>query len=190
MEGADAAAVLARTHAQFGTTSLLATTMTAQQDDIERALGAIRSVMDTDDSPHADILGVHLEGPFINGDMLGSQPPRACRGTVECMQRYLALAPIRLVTLAPEMEGHDALIAFLTAQGIRVQIGHTCASYDQCMQALTQGASGFTHLYNAMTPLKHRDPGAVGAARVFTRSFLIWCMSSRERCARFPFSMA
>ncbi|WP_027351800.1 N-acetylglucosamine-6-phosphate deacetylase [Halotalea alkalilenta] len=164
MQAGEAAAVLARTHARFGTTSLLVTTMTAAEEELLEALAAVSRAIESPEPGRAEILGVHLEGPFINPAMLGAQPPRARAGTIEAIERYRALAPIRLVTLAPEIEGHRALIEHLRDAGIRVQIGHTCASYRLCVEALGWGVSGFTHLYNAMTPLHHRSAGAVGAA--------------------------
>lgn len=169
MEGGDAVATLARTHARFGTTSVLATTMTARREEIERALEAIAQLIARPPAQAADICGVHLEGPFINAAKLGAQPPHARPGSVEEVERYMALAPIRLITLAPELEGHEALIRHLVARGVRVQLGHTCGSYDDGVRALACGASGFTHLYNAMTPLEHRGPGIAAAALAHAR---------------------
>ncbi|RKQ97070.1 N-acetylglucosamine 6-phosphate deacetylase [Kushneria sinocarnis] len=164
MEGGDAAATLARTHARFGTTSVLATTMTASRPAIEQALGAVQQVMQDPPEQAADILGVHLEGPFISPERLGAQPPHARPGTREELESLMALAPIRTLTLAPEIAGHDALIGWLNRHGVRVQLGHSDGDYDTMVAALAQGAHGFTHLYNAMRGLHHRDPGVVGAA--------------------------
>lgn len=164
MQAGDAAAVLARTHAGFGTTSLLVTTMTANDQAICAALSAVAEVMAGPPTDGADILGVHLEGPFISPDKLGAQPAYARPGSIGELRRYMALAPIRVVTLAPEISGHLELIQYLRQQGVRVQIGHTCAAYEMCRQALERGASGFTHLFNAMSPLAHRAPGAAAAA--------------------------
>ena len=80
------------------------------------------------------------------------------------MQRLHEFAPIKVLTLAPEMTGHLALIGPLRDAGIRVQIGHSAGSYDDGLAALQAGAAGFTHLFNAMTGLHHRKPGIVGAA--------------------------
>jgi len=74
------------------------------------------------------------------------------------------MAPIRLITLAPEVGGNHALIAQLVAEGFKVQLGHTTGSYEQGVAALRCGATGFTHLFNAMSALHHREPGMVGAA--------------------------
>lgn len=164
MEGGDAPHAIARIHARHGTTSLLATTMTAPPDEIVAALRAIGAAMATPVPGAARILGVHLEGPYINPDKLGAQPPFARAATlaeVEALERH---APMRLITVAPELPGHLALIRALTDAGLRVQIGHTSGTYEDGVAALAHGAVGFTHLFNAMPGLHHRGPGMVGAA--------------------------
>jgi hypothetical protein len=112
----------------------------------------------------ARVLGVHLEGPYINPGKLGAQPNFAHTALMEEVEAYLRLAPIRVITIAPEIAGHDALIRALSERGVRMQIGHTLGSYEEGVAALAAGASSFTHLYNAMSPLHHREPGIVGAA--------------------------
>lgn len=164
MEGGDAPHVIARLHAKHGTTSLLATTMTAPLPDIDRALTAIGTACEQRGKGEARILGVHLEGPYINSGKLGAQPPFAREATMAEVERFHAQAPMRLITVAPEIDGHLALVRQMTDAGIRVQIGHTNGSYDDGVRALEQGAAGFTHLFNAMPGLHHRDPGMVGAA--------------------------
>ena len=164
MDAGDAARTLARLHARHGSTSLLATTMTAPLAEIEAALRALAPAIVRREPGAARLLGVHLEGPYISPDRLGAQPAFARPPALDEILALHAIAPIRLVTLAPEVSGMLALIPALVGQGMRVQIGHTTASYEQTLQALQQGASGFTHLFNAMSPLHHRAPGAVGAA--------------------------
>ncbi len=164
MEGGDAAHTIARTHARHGTTSWLATTMTAPPDEIERALAAVGEAARTRRPGTARLLGVHLEGPYLNAGKLGAQPDCAQAGTLAQVQRWQALASIKVVTLAPEVPGHLALVSALSQLGIRVQLGHSAGSYDDGVAALAQGASSFTHLYNAMSGLHHRAPGMVGAA--------------------------
>jgi N-acetylglucosamine-6-phosphate deacetylase len=164
MAGGDAATAVARTHARHGTTALLATTVTASFDDTERALVALAGACSGRVPGGARVAGVHLEGPYISPGKLGAQPDFARPATVDEIGKLCALAPVRIVTLAPEIAGHGRAIQELVARGVRVQLGHTTASYDQGVAALAQGASGFTHLYNAMTGLHHRDPGIVGAA--------------------------
>jgi len=164
MEAGNAVETIARLHAQHGTTSLLATTMTAPLSDIEAALSAIQPLIQQRPAGTARVLGVHLEGPYINPGKLGAQPAFAGIGSVAQVQALDAIAAIKLITLAPEMEGHLALVRDLTALGIRVQLGHSTGSYEEGVAALENGASGFTHLYNAMSRLDHRAPGMVGAA--------------------------
>ncbi|XKE44298.1 N-acetylglucosamine-6-phosphate deacetylase [Halomonas organivorans] len=164
MEGGPALARVARTHARFGTTGLLATTMTAPDAQIRRVLGEIGAYLEAPDPAGSRVLGVHLEGPYINPGKLGAQPSHARPGVLEEIEGLGRLAPIRLLTLAPELAGHLALIRALSERGIRVQLGHTLGSYEEGVAALDHGACGFTHLFNAMTGLHHRKPGMVGAA--------------------------
>lgn len=164
MEGGDAIDAIARRHARHGTTALLATTMTAPLGDIEQALRALGPVCRERGVQSARVLGVHLEGPYINPGRLGAQPAHAVPATLAEVLRLNALAPIKVLTLAPEVPGHLALIGPLRDAGIRVQIGHSNGSYDDGVAALRAGAAGFTHLFNAMSPLHHREPGMVGAA--------------------------
>jgi N-acetylglucosamine-6-phosphate deacetylase len=164
MEGGAAISSIARAHARHGTTSLLATTMTAPMADIEAALAALAPAISQRESGAARVLGVHLEGPYINPGKLGAQPDFAVAGSLQEVRRLHAIAPIKLITLAPEIEGNLAFIAPLVALGMRVQLGHSLATYEQVVAALEQGASGFTHLYNAMSRLDQRAPGMVGAA--------------------------
>ena len=164
MEGGDAITAIARRHARHGTTSLLATTMTAPIAEIEAALKALGPVCRERSRQSARVLGVHLEGPYISPGRLGAQPAHAIPATLAEVQRLSEFAPIKVLTIAPEMPGHIALIGPLRDAGIRVQIGHSNGSYDDGVAALQAGAAGFTHLFNAMSALHHREPGMVGAA--------------------------
>jgi N-acetylglucosamine-6-phosphate deacetylase len=164
MDAGDAAHTLSRLHARHGTTALLATTMTAPLPDIEAALQALAPAVAQRAPGGARVLGVHLEGPYISPERLGAQPAYARAPSLPEVLALHAIAPIRLVTLAPELSGMLALIPALVEAGMRVQIGHTGATYEQAARALQGGASGCTHLFNAMSALHHRAPGAVGAA--------------------------
>ncbi len=113
MQGGDVARTIARTHLRFGTTTLLATTMTAGLDEIEHALHGVAATMAAPDADAASIVGVHLEGPFISPQRLGAQPNRTIEATLALVQRLHALAPIRVMTLAPEIGEHTALIPAL-----------------------------------------------------------------------------
>ena len=164
MEGGDAAASVTKIHARHGTTSLLATTMTAPMCDLQTAFAALAPFYKNRDKNAARLLGVHLEGPYINAGKLGAQPDFARPVAVDELKLLNDIAPIRLITLAPEVAGNMALIAPLVAAGYIVQIGHSAGSYEEGVAALAQGAAGFTHLFNAMSGLHHRKPGMAGAA--------------------------
>lgn len=164
MQGEGAIRRCAALHAQHGTTSFLATTITAPAADITDAVSAIAKTAAGRRPGEARILGAHLEGPYLNPERLGAQPPFAQTPDLRFIEDLCDRAPVRLVTLAPECDPGHALIKALAARDIAVQIGHSAADYDEALQALADGARGFTHLYNAMSPLHHRAPGVVGAA--------------------------
>ncbi|WP_027815706.1 N-acetylglucosamine-6-phosphate deacetylase [Paraburkholderia bannensis] len=164
MEAGNAIETIARTHARYGTTSLLATTMTAPRDELMNVVAGLGDVARKRTPGGARVLGVHLEGPYINPGKLGAQPDAAVSAVLDEVLKYLSIAPIRVVTVAPEIAGHIEIIGEMAARGVRVQIGHTLATYDDAVNALKHGACGFTHLFNAMSPLHHRNPGVVGAA--------------------------
>ena len=164
MDGGGAVDTLARYHARHGTTSLLATTVTAPREDLERALTEVGPRLRLRAPGAARVLGVHLEGPFLNPRKLGAQPPPVRAGSMEEVSALDALARVRVLTLAPELPGHLELIELLTRSAITVQIGHTLATYDEALSALERGARGFTHLFNAMSGAEHRAPGTVAAA--------------------------
>jgi len=164
MEGGDAVHTIAAVHAKHGTTSMLATTMTAPPEDIDIALKGIGKAAAARGKGEARVLGAHLEGPYINSGKLGAQPPYARAATLADVEKLEALAPLRVITVAPEIEGHQALVKELSDAGMRVQIGHTLGTYEDGVAALKQGARSFTHLFNAMPGLHHREPGMVGAA--------------------------
>jgi N-acetylglucosamine-6-phosphate deacetylase len=168
MDGGDSIEAIAGLHLQHGTTALLATTMTAPYDDLAHAFKAVAHAIARPYSspvpPAARILGVHLEGPYINPGKLGAQPDYARALSLPELTALHAFTPIRLITLAPEMPGNLEAITALRAHGFIVQIGHSAATYEETCAALERGASGFTHLFNAMTGLHHRKPGVAGAA--------------------------
>ncbi len=164
MEGGDAVAAIARAHARHGTTALLATTMTAPPEEIEAALRALAPFVRERPAQAARVLGVHLEGPYINPGKLGAQPDFARRATLADVLALHALAPLALITIAPELPGHLELIVQLRALGFAVQVGHSAGRYEDGVAALQAGAGSFTHLFNAMSGLHQREPGMVGAA--------------------------
>jgi len=169
MEGTEGFSTIAHTHLRFGTTSMLATTMTAPATEIGQILEQLGGYCQHRASETARVLGVHLEGPYINPGKLGAQPNHAHAALLSEVEHYLSLAPIKVITIAPEIAGHVELIKALASQGVRLQIGHTLGSYEEGVKALDAGATSFTHLYNAMSPLHHREPGIVGAALAHAR---------------------
>jgi N-acetylglucosamine-6-phosphate deacetylase len=138
-----------------GVTSYLPTLVTAPEEEL---LAALREV------PRAG-LGAHLEGPFLSPNRLGAHSPSARRDPdVALLERLLATGPVRLVTLAPELPGAYDLIDVLIGRGIAVSCGHSDATAQQAHAAFDRGARTVTHLFNAMRPFSHRDPGIAGAA--------------------------
>jgi N-acetylglucosamine-6-phosphate deacetylase len=167
MEGGDAVAKIAEVHVLHGTTSLLATTMTAPAEDLRAAFEGLAETLRSNRSPRARVLGVHLEGPWLSPGQLGAQPDYARPldiAELRELEQLNAIFPVRIVTLAPEVPGQMDAIPGLVAAGYTVQIGHSQADYEQGVAALERGARGFTHLYNAMTGMHHRRPGLAGAA--------------------------
>ncbi len=154
----------ARFHARHGTTALLATTVATPVRELEASLHAISRAARSPDG--GVIAGVHLEGPFLNPDWPGAMNPSMfLEPNADTLARLLSAAGgiARLVTLAPELPGALGLIRSLTAAGIVASAGHTGATYAQAVEGVRAGVSSATHLFNAMRPLHHREPGAVGA---------------------------
>lgn len=157
---------MSRFHASKGTTSFLATTMTHDRAVIENALKGIVESIDQG-MTGAEVVGIHLEGPFLNAERCGAQNPEFIRlGTLEELNSYIHLSKghLRLMTIAPEQEGAMEIIRFAVDQGIQISLGHSDATYDIVQQAVKLGASHVTHLFNGMRPLHHREPGMAGAA--------------------------
>jgi N-acetylglucosamine-6-phosphate deacetylase len=145
---------------ESGVTAYLPTFISAPEEELEAALRALPI-----DTGGPRILGAHLEGPFIARTRLGIHPPAARRDPDKgLLERLLAAGPVRLMTLAPELDGADELIDLLLARGITVSCGHTDATAEQASAAFDRGARTVTHLFNAMRPFRHRDPGLAGAA--------------------------
>ena len=117
------------------------------------------------DGDEPRILGVHLEGPFLSPRRLGTHGAAARRDPDPALlDRLLDGGPVRLMTLAPELPGADALILRLLERGVTVSLGHSDATAEQANAAFDLGVRTVTHLFNAMRPFMHRDPGIVGAA--------------------------
>ena len=152
-----------------GVTGFLATTVTDNKDTL---LGALRNVDQVCSTHHpgsdgAAILGVHLEGPYIDPEHAGAQPVSAIKEPdISEFEEYCTASGnrIRIVTLAPEKDTGHALIRCCREHGIVPSIGHTGASFAEAEQAIHDGALSVTHTFNAMTPFKHRENGTAGAA--------------------------
>lgn len=157
-----------------GTTSFLATTITQSKEAIEHALRNVCEYIENQfPSNKAEILGVHLEGPFVNKKMAGAQPiQHIIDPQVQLFKEWQELSKghIKLVTLAPEVGEGLELIRYLKNTGVIASIGHTNSTYDKVVEAIDAGATHATHLFNQMSGLHHREPGVVGA--VFLREEL------------------
>jgi N-acetylglucosamine-6-phosphate deacetylase len=150
-----------------GTTSFLATTMTTHKSDIQKALENAAAYVAQHNHPgKAEVLGIHLEGPFISPKRIGAQNPDfVVSPSIDQFKEWQSSANgnIKLVTIAPERPGGMELVRFLTDKGVVSSIGHSDATYEQVVQAIEAGLTHATHLYNGMRPLHHREPGVVGA---------------------------
>lgn len=154
---------MARFYARHGVTGFLATTWTASRDDIRAALGAVQEVYGPVPGG-ATILGVHLEGPYLNPERCGAQDTRLIRrADPEEAFEFLDTGLVRLVALAPEYEENLWLIEECARRGILVSAAHTTAGYEELRRAVEHGLRHVTHTYNAMRGLGHRDVGTVGA---------------------------
>lgn len=154
-------------HARHGTTALAATTLSASREDLQNAVKAIRRSAHSA-SEGAQIVGIHLEGPYISAARAGAQDRASIRpADIHEIAALIAQAPRLswMITVAPEVDGVSTLIEHFRDR-VRFSIGHTSATYAEAVTALDLGATHFTHLFNAMTPLTHREPGVVGAAMV------------------------
>lgn len=148
-----------------GTVAYLPTLITSPEDRLRAALAFFAARMRRPGAPR--IMGVHLEGPFLSGTRVGAHRPAYLRPpSVPWIDRLLSdfQGAVRVVTLAPELEGAFDVIAHLRAKGVTVAAGHTDATFEQAMTAFTAGVRLATHLFNAMRPIHHREPGIVGAA--------------------------
>ncbi len=158
-----------------GTTSCLGTTTSAKVEDEEKALRCLREASRNPVKGQIEILGSHLEGPFINPKNRGSHAECNIRcASREELERIAAAAEdsLKVVTLAPEMDHALEAIEFFTKKGTQVSIGHTLADYSQTQDALQAGAGRGTHLFSAMPQIHHREPGAVVALLICPTAYL------------------
>lgn len=157
---------VASAHSRFGTTAFLPTTMTMGKDKIIESLKSVKKAF-VKGTGAAEILGVHLEGPYINSERKGAQKKEDIKNPSieEFLELNLASGDlIRLVTIAPEMPGAIELIRWLSEHKIIASVGHSNATYEQVQESIRAGLNHVTHTFNAMSGLNHRDPGVAGAA--------------------------
>ncbi len=148
-----------RYHAARGTVAMAPTTITAEPNAIRAALADIAAASIRSGPGEPVVLGAHLEGPFINPDQLGAQPPLTRAGDAALADAWATQCPIRVATVAPEITGGLDVVRALTRHGCRVQIGHSRASDAEAAAAFACGCTGFTHLFNAMSGVHHREQG-------------------------------
>lgn len=167
MQGEAAVRAMSRELYASGVAAFLPTTMSASPEDTARAVAGIRAVMAHPEDRAAQVLGAHLEAPFLSPEKAGAQRP-------ECLcppdwQTFLAMtggdvSAVRMLTLAPELPGADEFIRRAAEAGIVISLGHSAATAEQAHHAADLGATHVTHTFNAQPPLHHRAPGLTGAA--------------------------
>ena len=163
--------LMARFYAQHGVTSFLPSTWAAPHDQTWRTLEMVSKLIGKVDNG-ATVLGVHMEGPYLNAAKCGAQEPAAIRRADPLEARaYLDTGIVRYLALAPEFPENQWLIAECVQRGIAVALGHTEATYDQVVEAVKRGVRSVTHTFNAMTGLSHRQPGTVGAVLTIPELF-------------------
>lgn len=156
---------ISKTIVKYGTTSFTPTTMTVGIDDIKKSMKVIKEAKENG-TDGAIVLGAHLEGPFISPKAIGAQNPNfLIPPTLDNYKEMVGDAEDAVVsiTIAPEVPGAKELIKELSQRGIVCSIGHTKATYEEAMEGIKCGCGHSTHLFNAMTPFAHREPGVVGA---------------------------
>lgn len=170
MEGSDEALTgVTRTAARHGTTSIVATTVTASADDTIRGVSGIAryiSQQHETDEARAEVLGIHFEGPFISPARRGVHPREWLQlPSADMLEKLLhaAAGHAQILTLAPELLGAMPCIDAAHNAGMVVAFGHTDATYEQTRAAIAHGAHHAVHVYNAMRPFSHRDSGVIGA---------------------------
>ncbi|MDT3395942.1 N-acetylglucosamine-6-phosphate deacetylase [Streptomyces sp. B1866] len=158
---AEEALAVARTHRAHGTTTMVASTVTGDLDDLARQAAALAELV-----RQGDLAGVHFEGPFLSRHRCGAHEPALLRDPDPADVRKLldaARGTARMMTLAPELPGGLDSIRLLADSGVVAAVGHTEATYESTLAAIEAGATVATHLFNAMPPLLHRVPGPVAA---------------------------
>lgn len=154
--------------AKEGVTSFLATTFTDSISSIHQSIDACNTVINNQ-NPGTELLGLHIEGPFINKEFKGAQKEEYClEPDTELMKSFVERCvnknQIKLITLAPELPNAQELVEYCVSENIQVAAGHTGASFEEIQKSVAWGVGGVTHMFSAMTGLHHREPGVAGAA--------------------------
>ena len=171
MDGSNAIIEMSKYHLQHGTTSIMPTTWT---NTLENTISALQGFNEIKiDNPN--ILGVHLEGPFINPNKLGAQPNLTQKPSLDFINKILKIADVKIITLAPEIDGMIKFINNIVNLNIKIQFGHTIADVHYCESIMKNHDVGFTHLYNAMSGNDHRSPGVLSAALSYGKYAEIIC---------------
>lgn len=152
-----------RAHFKNGVTTFFPTTVTAKQQDLINVAKVCKEVSEENDNL-PDVLGIHLEGPYINPHKKGAQPGFYRDYNIAEVKEIHNIFPIKIITASPEISDYREFAKFTKKEGIRLQIGHSNACFRNAIRALENGFDGITHLYNVMSGLHHRDAGVVGAA--------------------------
>lgn len=171
MDGTTSAlSTIALAVASEGTTAFLATTMTQSPENILKAMTAVKDYKAQSPDTGAEVLGIHLEGPFISTKHIGAQPLEyVAEPSIKVFDEYNQASgnSIKIVSLAPEVDGASQLIKHLNKNGIVASAGHTDAGFNDVQSALKNGLKNVTHTYNAQKALHHREIGTVGSAMLF-----------------------
>lgn len=155
-----------KTIPEEGVTAILPTTVTELPPVLKKALKNVAKVV-KEGYEGAEVLGVHFEGPFLDMDYKGAQPPEAIQvPTIDAFKAYQEAAEglIKYITIAPEHDQNFELIHYLCEHNVVVSMGHSSATYEEAIMAIANGATSMTHVYNGMTPYHHRKLGLVGTA--------------------------
>jgi N-acetylglucosamine-6-phosphate deacetylase len=163
---------LSRDLLSTGTTSYLPTVISSPEGIYEEALSTIGAgASEGAPSSGAEVLGVHLEGPFINLQKRGAHAAaHVLWPDTELLGRLLDLGPVRMITLAPELESAEGIMALAANRGVVVSAGHTDVAFEPAYGAMDAQVAGVTHLFNAMSAMHHREPGLPGAAFAHPRT--------------------
>ena len=174
MDGVESIKSMANFHLSKGSTSLLATTWTNNFENTYEALKDF-DLNFKNKNNNNNLIGVHLEGPFINPKKLGAQPPLSQEPSINFIRKIIKIAKVKVITIAPEIKNIKPLINYLIQENIKIQIGHSLANYQCCKSLIEKTDIGFTHLYNAMSGNDHRNPGVVEAALLHGKYAEIIC---------------